>query len=80
MAWLAIFMTGDTKALAEDDLTRVQDALVIADKAKRKVEAKVASLEVEQTSLLLEFWTTKDEVSSLQSQASKDKVTMEENY
>ena len=80
MAWLAVFMTGDTKALAEDDLTRVQDALVITDKAKRKVEAKVASLEVEQTSLLLEVWTTKDEVSSLQSQASKDKVTMEENY
>ena len=64
----------------EDDLARVQDALVIAEEAKRKVEAEVASLEIEWTSLLLEVGSTKDEVSSLQFQASKDKAIMEEDY
>ena len=65
---------------AEYGLARVQDALVIAEEARRKVEAKVASLEVEQTSLLLEVGATKDEVSTLQSQAGKEKGAMEEDY
>ena len=63
---------------AEDDLTRVQDALVIAEKGMHKAEAGVASLKVERTSLMLEV--AKDEVSSLQSQASKDKAGIEEDY
>ena len=45
-----------------------------------RAEAKVASLEVEQTSLLLEVGATKDEVSSLESQVGKDKGAMEEDY
>ena len=49
----------------EDDLARVQDALVVAKEARRKAEAEVAHLEVERTSLVLKIGVTKDEVSSL---------------
>ena len=74
---------GDTKAKAKGDLATVQDALaaakearVVAEEARRKaeaeVEAKVACLEVEWTSLLLEIGATKDKVSFLHSQADKD--------
>ena len=48
--------------------------------ARHKVKAEVACLEVERTSLLLEDRVTKDEVSSFQSQVSKDKAAMEEDY
>ena len=58
-------MAGDAKGRAKDDLARVQDALVVAKEARRKADAKVASLEVERTSLLLEVGATKEEVSSL---------------
>ena len=47
---------------------------------RRKAKAEVACLEVERTSLLLEIGTAKDEVSSLYSQAGKDKEAMEEDY
>ena len=43
-------------------------------------EAEIARLMVEQTSLLLELEASKDEVSSLYSQAGKDKEAMEEDY
>ena len=68
------------KALAEDKLARVQDALAVVEEARRKVEADAALLEVERTSLLLEIGVAKDEVSSLYSQAGKDKEAMEEDY
>ena len=64
----------------EDDLARVQDALVVAEEAKRKAEAEIACLEVDRTSHLLELGATKDEVSSLQSQAGKDKEAKEMDY
>ena len=73
-------MAGDAKVREEDELVRVQGALAVAEEARRKTEAEVASLEVERTSLPLEVGVTKDEVSSLQSQASKDKVAREEDY
>ena len=41
------------KARAEGDLARVQDALVVAEEAKRKAKVKTARLEVERASLLL---------------------------
>ena len=53
---------------------------VIAEEAKRKAKAKVAHLEAERTSPLLEIGAAKDEVSFLHSQASKDKEAMEEDY
>ena len=48
-------MVSDAKAQTEDNLIRVQDALMIAKEARRKVEAEVACLEVERTSLMLEI-------------------------
>ena len=53
---------------------------MVVEEARCKAEAKVASLEVERTSLMLEVGATKDEVSSLQSQVGKNKATMEEDY
>ena len=44
------------------------------------MEAETTLLEVERTSLLLELRATKDEVSSLHSQAGRDKEAMEEEY
>ena len=74
VAQLATVTEGDTKAKAEGDLTRVQDALAVAEEAKevvkedkRKTKAEAIHLEVERTSLLLEIGATKDEVSSLHS-------------
>ena len=64
----------------EDKLARVQDALAVAEEAKHKAEAEATRLEVERTSLLVEIRTAKDEVSSLHSQAGKDKEAMEEDY
>ena len=53
------------KTLVEDDLTRVQDATVVAKEARCKAKAKFARREVEQTLLVLEIGATQDEVSSL---------------
>ena len=48
--------------------------------SRRKVKIETSRLEVERTSLLLELGAAKDEVSSLHSQAGKDKEVMEEDY
>ena len=66
--------------MGEDDLARAQGVLAAAEEAKRKAEAKTAHLEVEPTSLLLEIGAAKDEVCSLQSQASKDKEAIKGDY
>ena len=63
IARLATIATGDAKAWTKDDLARVQDALVVAEEARRKAEAEVANLEVERTLFMLEIRATKDEVS-----------------
>ena len=47
LAQLAAVTTGDTKALVEDKLARVQDALVATEETSRKVEVEAARLEVE---------------------------------
>ena len=80
MARLAAATTGDVKARAENDLTRVLDALIVAEEDGLRLEAEVSRLEVEQTSLLLELEASKDEVSSLHSQVGKEKEAMEEDY
>ena len=80
VACLAAVVVGEAKARVEDDLTRAQDALEPAEEGGHRLEAEVAHLEVVQTSLLLELEATKDEVSSLHSQAGKDKEAMEEDY
>ena len=75
-AKLAVDVTGDAKAWVEDDLAWVRDALAVVKEAKCKAEAETALLEVKRTSLLLELKAIKDEVSSLQFQAGKDKEAM----
>ena len=79
MAHLAVVATGEAKAKAKDDLTRDRDALAAGEEDGRRIEAEFARLEVERTSLLLELEASKDEVSSLHSQAGKDKEAMEED-
>ena len=71
---------GDAKARVEEDLAIVQEALAAVEEGRCKEESKTACLEVKQTSLLLEPEETKDEVSSLHSQAVRDKEAMEEEY
>ena len=61
-------------------MARVQEALAIVEKARCKAEAETSRLEVERTSLLLELRASEDEVSSLESQAGKDKEAIEEDY
>ena len=80
MASLAASAASDAKARAQEDLARVQEALAATEEGKCKGEAETAHLKVEQTSLLLELGATKDEVSSLHSQAGRDKEAMEEEY
>ena len=80
VARLVAIVEGDAKARAEDDLSRVQEALVVAKEVRRKAKAETARLEVERTSPLLGLGEANDEVSSLYSQTGKDKETMEEDY
>ena len=79
MAHLAVIAAGEAKARVEDDLTRARDALVVAEEEGRRLEAEVSCLAVERTSLLLDFKASEDKVSSLHSQAGKDKEAMEED-
>ena len=67
VARLAASAVGDARARVEEDLVRVQVALSAAEEGMLKAEAKIACLEVEWTSLLLDLKATKDEVSSLHS-------------
>ena len=80
VARLAVVVVGDAKVRAKDDLVRIQEALVVVEEARHKVEVKTSRQEVERTSLLLELGAAKDKVSSLHSQAGKDKRVMEEDY
>ena len=68
---------GDLREKLEGELARVKNALAaaeearpVAKEARRKAESEVFRLKVDWTSLLLELGMVKDEVSSLQSQAS----------
>ena len=64
----------------EGNLAKVQEALAVAEEARRRAKAETACLEVMRTSLMLELRGAKDEVSSLYFQAGKDKEAMEEDY
>ena len=80
VARLAASTVGDAKARAKEDLARVQEALAAAEEGRRKAKVGNARFEVERTSLLLELGASKDEVSSLHSQAGRDKESIEEEY
>ena len=64
----------------EGDLAKVQEALAAAEEARRRAEVETIRLKVERTSLILELVEAKDKVSSIHSQAGKDKEAMEEDY
>ena len=53
------------RAAVESELARVQHALAVSEEAKRKKEYEVSRLSIERVSLLLEFGTSKDEMSAL---------------
>ena len=55
MSRLAAMVVGEAKVRAEDELARMRDALAIAKKDGRRIEAEVARLTFERTSLLLEL-------------------------
>ena len=80
VARLDVTAASDAKASVGDDLGRVLDALAATEEDECRLEAEIACLEVEQTSLLLELEASKDEVPSLHSHAGKDKEAMEEDY
>ena len=80
VARLTAVAVGDSKAMVEDDLSRALDALAAAEEDRHRLEVELAHLAIERTSLLLELKASNDEVSSLHSQASKDKEAMEEDY
>ena len=80
VAPLVATAANNAKTRAEDDLTRVLDALVATEEDGHRLEAEVARVAVKRTSLLLELEVSKDEVSYLHSQAGKDKEAMEEDY
>ena len=77
---MAAIAAGEAKARAEDDLARMRDALAAVEEDEQGMEAEVAHLTVEQTLLLLELETSRDEVSDLHSLAGKDQEAMVEDY
>ena len=60
-------VASEAKVRAEDDLARMRDALAAVEEDERGLEVEVARLTVEQTSLLLELKTSRDEVFALHS-------------
>ena len=80
VAQLVATTAGDAKARVEDDLTKALNALAAEEEGRRRLEAQIACLEANRTSLFLEFEASKGEVSSLQAQVDKDKKAMEEDY
>ena len=80
VARLMAVAVGDARSRAENDLTRVLNALAVMEEDGCRLKDEVARLVVERTSLLQELEAFKNEVSSLHSQKSKDKDAMEENY
>ena len=80
VAHLAATSTGDAKVRVEEDLARVLNALAPAEEDMCRSKAENSRLAVEQSSLLPELEASKDEVSSLHSQASKDKEAIEKDY
>ena len=80
VARLAPSVVGDARVRVEEDLARVQEALAAKKRGRHKVKAETTCLEVERTSHLLELGAIKDEVSSLHSQAGRNKEAIEKEY
>ena len=71
---------GNARAKVDFKLARAQNALAIAEEARRKAEDEASRLVFERVSLLLELRTSKDEMFALQEQALKEKKALEEAY
>ena len=66
MARMDADVEGSARAKVESKLARVQNALAVAEEARRKAKDEASRLAVKRASLLLELRTSKDEVSALQ--------------
>ena len=64
----------------ESELARVQNALAVAEEARRKAEDEASHLADERLSLLLELGTCKDEMFAIRAEALKEKRAMEKAY
>ena len=71
---------GNARAKVEFELARVQNALAVAEKARRKAEDEANRLADERVSLLLKLGTCKDEPSAIREKALKEKKALEEAY
>ena len=80
MACIDADATGSAIAKVVSELARVQNAMTVSEEARWKAEDEASRLAVERVSLLLELGTSKDEVSTLQAQALKEKKALEEAY
>ena len=76
MARMDAYAVGSAKAKVESELARVQNALSVAEEAKRKAEDEASRLAIERVSLLLELETSKDEMFALQAHALKEKKAL----
>ena len=65
MARMDAYVAGSARAKVESELARVQNALVVAEEARRKAEDEANHLVVERVSLLLELRTRKYEMFAL---------------
>ena len=80
MARMDANAAGNARAKVESELARVQNALVIVEKARRKADNEVSRLTNERVSLLLELETCKDEMFAIRVEALKENEALREAY
>ena len=80
MARMDANAAGNAWAKVESELARVQNALVVAEKERRKADNEVSRLTDERVSLLLELETCKDEMSAIRVEALKENEALREAY
>ena len=80
MARMDADAVGSTRAKVESKLARVQNALAVAEEARRKADDEVSCLTDEQISLLLELETCKDEMSTIRAEALRENEALREAY
>ena len=72
--------SGNARARVEAELAKVQNALAVAEKARRKVDNEVNRLTNERVSLLLELGTCKDEISAIRVEALRENEALREAW
>ena len=80
MARIDADAVGSARTKVESELARVQNALVVAEEARRKAKDEASRLANERVSLLLELGTYKDEVSVIWAEALEEKEALREAY